>query len=428
MLQGKPDWVTRHAVSALMATTAALGGCGGSSGSDAPAPVQSSSTLPLAVAQAKQAGTAVDPAIVTADNAFGLSLLQALQQELFAKQGPTNIAMSPLSIGLALQVLYNGAAGATQQAMAQTLQLGQLSVQQMNDANAALQASLIGADPQVQVTSANSLWLNGNSVLPSFTQTDQNYYGATIGSLAGAPDNVNAWVSTETGGLITTILPSGDYTHEIAIIANAIYFKGEWTTSFDPNATVAATFTQGDGTSASVQMMHQTNTYSYLQGPDFQMVRLPYGQGRLSMLVLLPDSTVSLDSFVAAMTPDGLDTWIGQMQDVSVAVALPRFNSAMSADLGSPLRSLGMGAALACPGADFSMLAAGACVSGIAHSAVVDVDETGTVAAAATVVIVTPTVVGPQIAMTMDHPFLYAIRDDDTGELMFLGMLEKPGT
>src|SRR5882724_10605096 len=110
--------------------------------------------------------------------------------------------------------------------MTQTLQLGPLTKQQMNEANAALQAALIGADPQVELKIANSLWvhLNRAAVLPSFTQMDQDYYGAMIGDLAGAPDNVNAWAADQTNGLITDILSPDDYSTVTAVIANAVYF------------------------------------------------------------------------------------------------------------------------------------------------------------------------------------------------------------
>jgi serine protease inhibitor len=416
--------IIRLVVGAMLATTVAFGGCSGSPGSGGNA--GSNSTLPAAVARARQSNAPVDPAIVKADNAFGLSLLQTVQKEIFAAQGPTNIVVSPLSASIALQVLFNGAAGTTRQAMAQTLQLGPLTAQQVNDANAALQASLSAADPKVQVTIANSLWLrpSENQVLPSFTQTDESYYGATVGDLAGAPGAVNAWVSGQTSGLIPTILPSGDYSNLYAIIANAIYFKGQWTTGFDPNATTMNGFSEGDGSAQLVPMMHQSGSYSYLQGPNFQMIRLPYGQGRFSMLVLLPDSTVTLADFVASIPSDGLDTWIGQMQNSTVTVVLPRFKASFSASLKPALSTLGMGIAFEFPGADLSGLAPGASVSDVIHAAVVDVDETGTTAASATVITVTTTDVGPE--MTMDHPFLYAIRDDDTGELMFVGMLEEP--
>jgi hypothetical protein len=210
--------------------------------------------------QAQAANTPVDPAIVTADNTFGLKLFQNLNS------GATgNVAIAPISVAMALQIVYNGAAGVTQQGMAQTLQLGSLSTPDLNNDNAALQGSLMNPDPQVQLTIANSLWMHlaVDSVPAAFTQMDQTYYGATVGDLAGAPANVNNWVSTETNGLITNILPNIDYRGVIAVIANVIYFKGQWTTAFDPSQTTPAPFTLADGTQVSVQMMHQSATYGY---------------------------------------------------------------------------------------------------------------------------------------------------------------------
>lgn len=202
----------RTRISALLALAAVLGGCGSGAGNSATnsADGPTSSTPvsvagpPSAVVQAENADTSVDPTIVTADNTFGLNLLNQL---IPGSSG--NIAISPISVALALQIAYNGAEGATQTAMARTLELGGLSTSELNSDNAALQASLINPDPKVQLTIANSLWmhLSSNPVLTSFTDTDETYYGATVGDLSGAPDNVNAWVANETNGLITQILP-----------------------------------------------------------------------------------------------------------------------------------------------------------------------------------------------------------------------------
>jgi len=414
-------------MSALLAAAALSAGCGGS----AVGPAENSNadgSLPLAVAQAKEAGAAVDPAIVAADNGFGLRLFQSL---IGGTNG--NVAISPISVAMALQIVYNGAAGATQQAMAQTLQLGSLSTAQLNSANAALQASLVGPDPMVQITIANSLWmhLSNNPVLPSFTQTDETYYGATVGDLAGAPDNVNAWVAAETQGLITQILPSEPPTYYAlvkAVIANTIYFKGQWSAAFDANLTVSAPFTLSDGSQVSSDMMQRVGSYEYLQRTNFQAVRLPYGQGRFSMLIVLPDSGIDLGSFVAAMTADNLDGWIAQLQNSFGAVALPRFTATYGESLPAALTSLGMGIAF-CPNpkADFSGIAAFSCIADVEHKTVVEVDESGTVATGATTVTVGTTVVqDPVFSMTMDRPFLYAIRDDMTGELLFIGILQNP--
>jgi serpin B len=434
MLLHDRAWKIRGTAGALLAAAAALTGCSGS-GAAPDNNTKNPASLPTAVAKARADNTAVSPAIVVADNTFGLSVLQTLQSQ----NSSTNVAISPLSLSLALQILYNGAAGDTLAAMTQTLQLGTLTQQQMNEANEALEAALIGADPQVELKIANSLWvhLDQTPVLPAFTQMDQNYYGAMMGDLAGAPDNVNAWVANETNGLILNILPRRDYSTVTAVIANAVYFKGQWTATFDPNSTHSAPFTLSDGTSTPAHMMQQSGTFAYLRGPDFQMVRLPYGQGRLSMLILLPDPGSSLGSFLTHLTAAGLDISLGQMQDAYGSVALPKFAAHSNSDMGPALQALGMAVAFHCPEsggagplADFSALASEqVCVSSVAHNAWVQVDEMGTVAAAATTItVVTTSVPQQQFAMTIDHPFLYAIRDDDTGALLFIGTLLDPST
>jgi serine protease inhibitor len=304
-----------------------------------------------------------------------------------------------------------------------------LSTQDLNNDNAALQGSLLNPDPQVQLTIANSLWmhLGTDMVSPAFTQMDQNYYGATVGDLAGAPANVNNWVSTETDGLITSILPNANYASVVAVIANVIYFKGQWSTEFDPSLTAAAPFTLMDGTQVSVPMMHQSATYGYLQGANFQAVRVPYGAGRLSMLVVMPDAGTSLNSFVASLTPAMLNGWVGQLQTGMGNLSMPKFTTTFGASLVQPLSTLGMQAAFCSdPQAAFPGIGL-VCIQDVEHKTVVEVDESGTVAAGATTVTLTPTAVpAPLFTLTLDHPFLYAIRDDQTGELLFIGAMINP--
>jgi serpin B len=389
-------------------------------------PTNPSSTAPPAVMQAQQDNTPVDPALVTADNTFGLNLLKNLNS------GATgNVAIAPISVAMALQIVYNGAGGVTQQGMAQTLELGSLSTQDLNNDNAALQGSLLNPDPQVNLTIANSLWmhLDTNPLPAAFTQMDQTYYGATVGDLAGAPANVNTWVSTETNGLITTILPNVNYAAVVAVIANVIYFKGQWSTAFDPSQTAAAPFNLSDGTQVSVPMMHQLATYGYLQGANFQAVRIPYGQGRLSMLVAMPDSSTTLNNFVAGLTPDMLNSWESQLQTGMGNLSMPKFTTTWGASLVQPLTTLGMQAAF-CPYPEVSFPGFGphpVCIQDVEHKTVVEVDESGTVAAGATTVTIVPTVAElPLFNLTLDHPFLYAIRDDKTGELLFIGTMMNP--
>jgi serine protease inhibitor len=275
---------TGTAISMLLLATVTLGATTNTNGS-----------LPRAVVEAKKTGAAVDPKLVASNNAFGLSLFRKL-----ALGNSDNVAISPLSVALALQIVYNGAAGATQQAMLQTLHLGSLTAPEINNANAALQASLINPDPQVQLTIANSLWmhLSRNPVLPSFTQTNKTYYSSMVGDLSGAPATVDAWVARETNGLIKEIMPPqppGHYDSVAAVIVNAIYFKDRWKRPFEASRTLAASFTLRNGKRVPCEMMHQTGDYEYVRGANSQVIRLPYAEGRLSMLIALPNSGVSLN-------------------------------------------------------------------------------------------------------------------------------------
>ena len=441
-------WPVAAAICASFAVAALLASCGGSGDAgengSTPAAVNpggpanpinpggvAPSSLPPAVSQAKDASTAVDPELVSADNAFGLNLLNTL---IPANAGG-NIAIAPISVAMAFQIVYNGAAGSTQQAMAGTLQLNGMSVPTLNNDNAALLASLVDPDPQVAVTVANSLWLllSDNKVLPSFIDADQTYYGAQVGDLAGAPADVNAWVAAQTNGLITQILPAGNYANgqTAAVIANVVYFKGQWSSPFNSQQTTAAPFTLADGTQTSAQMMQQTASYAYLQGANFQAVSMPYGQGRLSMLAVLPSAGVDITSFVSSITADDIDSWVGQLKTTSVGIALPRFTATYSTPTGSlptALTTLGMGIAFDRSLADFSGICARCYLSDAEHETVVEVDETGTVAAGATTTTIGITAVqAPAVTVTLNRPFFYAIRDNLTGDLLFVGILMNPG-
>ena len=416
----------------LLLAALALDGCGGSAGSAAqPTPADSSTAgssfmSATAVQQARTADAPVSPAIVTADDTFGLDLVNLLNQG-----GSTNLAISPISIALALQMLYNGAAGTTQQAMAQALQLQSLAAPQVDSDNAALQAALIDPDPEVQLTIANSLWmhLDENAVNPGFTQINETYYGAQIGDLAGAPADINAWVANATDGLITQILPTNfNPAKTVLVIANALYFKGAWHTAFDPAQTTPAPFTRADGTQVPCSMMHQSGiTYGYLQTGPVEMIRLPYGQkNRISMIIVLPQAGVALDSVLASLTTAQLNSWIAELVPAQVTLALPRFTTAYSNSLVGPLTALGMGIAFEPTVADLSGIAAGTFVSFVQHATAIQVDETGTVAAGSTSVGVGVTIALPSVTLTVDRPFLYAIRDDENGTLLFIGLMFDP--
>jgi len=409
-----------------LAVAALLAGCGG--GRSDPVPVTQGATLPAdapaAVQKAFQDGTPVDPAIVTAGNGMGFSLFNQL------RPGAGNLFVSPTSLALALGMTCNGAAGTTLSGMAQAMQVGALSPAQVNADNAALLASLLTADGDVTLTIASSIWAQ-NDVLPAFLATNQAYYGATLGPLAGAPATVNAWVNQMTRGNIPTILPAAfDPSKEDAVLVNAIYFHGAWTTPFPASATAAAPFNRADGSTVSVPMMHVTATAGFASSPQATVARLPYGNGRFAMVFLLPSSGGSLDALAASLTPAAWNALVQPfaqpLASSQVALAVPKFKATWTAPLNAPLIQMGMGAAFDPLRASFPALSTSQdFISSVVQSTTVEVDEAGTTATGATSITVTPTAVLPGF-LTLDRPFLYAIQDTRTGELLFLGQMMDP--
>jgi len=292
--------------------------------------------------------------------------------------------MPPLSLALCLDMIYNGAAGQTQAGMAQAMHLGGLTPAQVNQGTAALMASLLTADASATLELANSIWARPG-VSTTFLGTDQTYYGANLGTLEGAPATVNAWVSAQTKGRIPFILDSGlDCSQLAALVVNAIYFKGSWTSAFDAKNTRPMPFTRLDGSQVTCQMMTQETGLDCAETAQATVGRLPYGNGRFAMVFLLPAPGTSLAALVATLDADAWGGLMAKLAQRPYQIYLPKFTSNWSASLVRPLTSLGMGTAFDPVLADFSAMAPGLHLDLILQKTTVAVDETGTVAAAAT--------------------------------------------
>jgi len=403
---------------------ASLAGCGTSGPSSQP----DAQNLPNAVSEAVSRSAPVPERIVTANNRFALNMLAQLRANA---SNSDNVFISPTSLALALEIVYNGARGETQTEMAQALQLQSPSADTLNNDNAALQASLVNPDPDVTLNIANSLWLRSGSVKPEFSAVNQNFYGSEINDIAGAPANVNAWVNRKTSGKIAAILPDGDYGQTIAILVNAIYFNATWTRPFDLNLTADAPFTPAKGSAVTVKMMHGEGSFAYFKGPHFQALRLPYGTGRLNMILVLPDSDSSLDSLLKGLTTDQWSDWASRFEDKTGDVAIPKVTSSYGVMMNDTLKSLGMVQAFDPNRADFSGLAqipgANVYLQGVFHKTFLRIDEKGTEAAAATGVTVGVTSAPVlDFRMTLNRPFLCAVQDERTGVILFLGTIVNP--
>lgn len=406
-----------------LAMFSALMGCGGGGSGSSSGPSPTTNNLPSRVSEALKNGTPVDSRLVTANNTFGFKLLNELRKADTSQ----NVTLSPTSIALALQIVYNGAAGDTQQAMDKALQLQGMSLSDLNAANAALQASLVNPDSGVTLQLANSLWMR-DTVKPTFVQINKDYYGSELGDVSHLPDSVNQWVAQKTNGRITDLLPQNDYSQTVALIANAVYFKGAWSKKFDATQTQDATFTTRDGSKKSCKLMTQTGFYRFAAGNTYQAVALPYGsKGRLSMIIVLPNAGTDLDTLLDGWDTTQWNTLVGNMLPTDGTVLLPRFTLTLPTQLKSALTALGMGVAFDQSKADLSNLADGAYIRDVFHKTFVQVNEEGTEAAGATGIDIEPTSMPVDVfRMRMDRPFFWAIRDDKTGTILFLGKLADP--
>ena len=254
-----------------------------------------------------------DNALSDANTKFGFKLLT----ELYNQKSGTNVFISPLSISLALTMTYNGALGKTKQAMAKTLEIEGMDLQAVNQANAELRETLKGTDPQIELAIANSIWLRNtfDEVNPDFLDRNNRFFGAEIASLDfDDPQTVkaiNQWVNTNTQGKIQQIL--GEIKkHEVMFLINAIYFKGGWKGKFDASKTQDGVFHLIDGGEKQVPMMSHTCNYLYLERGDFRTVGLPYGEGRVSMYIFLPEASSNLDEFLEGLNADNWENWLSR--------------------------------------------------------------------------------------------------------------------
>jgi serine protease inhibitor len=370
--------------------------------------------------------------LIQTDNRFAFKLFREINAE---DTTGGNLFISPLSVAMALGMTYNGARGATQEAMAQTLAIQGLSLQDVNASYRSLIDLLRALDPQVDFRIANSIWYRqGLAVRQDFVDLNQTYFDAVVKALDfTSPDavpTINGWVNTSTNGKIPTILD--DIPDSIVMyLINAIYFKGAWTYQFDKAQTKPAPFQLGSGGDTTVQMMSRGTAPARLYtGDGFRAADLSYGGDAYSMTILLPDAGQSVDAFADRLSPDVWDAMVVGFSTDSADVELPKFTLTYDLTLNHVLAALGMGIAFQGGAADLSGIAGSPgdlFISVVKHKTFLDVNEEGTEAAAVTSVGVgIVCACGPPV-FRVDRPFLFAIRERLTGTILFIGKITNPG-
>jgi len=373
-------------------------------------------------------------AVVSGNNAFALDLYA----ELRGADG--NLFFSPFSISTALAMTHAGARGRTETQMAEALHFD-LDQQRLHPAFKGLVEDLTAAQEKrgYQLSVANALWgQKGYRFLPEFLRLVRaNYSGGFNqvdfkGATEAARRTINRWVEEKTRDKIKDLIKPGILTPMTRLVlANAIYFKGDWASPFKKTRTRDAPFTLMSGDKIKAPMMHQTEEFGYMEGDGYQALELPYAGNDLSMIVFLPRKANGLPEFEKSATMKGLAKNRPRLRRRKVVVALPKFKMTSEFRLDDTLKSMGMGDAFSIRLADFSGMTGNKelYVGAVLHKAFVDVNEEGTEAAAATgVVMALKSMARPRPipVFRADHPFVFLIRDNRSNSILFLGRVMNP--
>jgi serpin B len=370
--------------------------------------------------------------VVAGNTAFTVDLYGKLR----TKSG--NLCFSPYSISTALAMTYGGARGETAEQMAQALHFN-LPADQLHPAFAALATDFKAEQEKglVQLVEANSLWPQKDFAFRSdYLALGQKYYGAAIKPVdyakhtEAARKMINGWVSAKTNQKIVELLKPGmlDVSNRLVLV-NAIYFKGNWASQFEIKLTEEKPFHVSPERTITAPLMRQTHDCRYAEFPGLQILELPYVGGDLSIQVLLPRQMDGLGNLETELTAQNLAAWIASLQSEKVEVFLPKFRITSEFSLADTLGGMGMPDAFSPARADFSAMDGrkDLYVSAVAHQAFVEVNEEGTEAATSTAVMMRPRGLPPPLPVfRADHPFLFLIRDNRNGSILFLGRVTDP--
>ncbi len=382
-------------------------------------------------------GQSNSPALAAANNSFACDLYGQLRAEA------GNIFYSPYSIWACLAMVESGARGDTASEMQQVLHFTPVLADIHSQYRSWQQQLTSNAPGDVQLSVANALWSQeGHPFLAEFLETARQDFGANLHqadfrtSAEPARQQINQWVSDRTAGRITDLIQPGllDGNTRLVLV-NAIYFKGKWQVPFKKQSTIDGSFSVTQDKSTTVPFMRATERFAYAETDDVQLLEMPYAGRRLSMVVVLPKTADKLAAIETSLNAANLNEWTSKLSAPGAAmrvdVWLPRFKMTSEFKLTETLARLGMSDAFT-PKADFSGMdgAQDLFLSAVIHKAFVDVNEEGTEAAAATGTTVRALAVAPIPVKVFraDHPFLFLIRDVQTGCVLFAGRVTNPAS
>ncbi|MDO9154471.1 MAG: serpin family protein [Paludibacter sp.] len=365
---------------------------------------------------------------VTQDNKFAFDLLKST----IAHSDKPNVFISPLSVSMALGMAWNGADNETKTEMERTLNMAGMTMDEINEYYQIMLTTLPKMDAATKLNIANSIWYKtGFPVKNDYLKVNTDYFGAEVKELdfakAWALDTINNWCARKTNNLIKKPLDniSAD---AVMYLINAIYFKGVWTKKFDTKATVERNFTNEKNAQVKVNMMQQTDTFKYTIDDQAEYLDLPYGNKAFSMTVILPKEGKTTNEILRNLTLDNWNNILKNMTTQKVKVQLPRFKTQNSFELKDVLTDMGMKKAFTTE-ADFSKISDyRLLISRVIHSTFCEVNETGTEAAAVTIIVFETTSMPMYPEFYVNRPFVFVIREQSTGVILFaakMGDVEK---
>lgn len=374
---------------------------------------------------------AQDSMIVSNNNKFAF--------ELFNKTGvgERNCFISPFSISTAMAMTYAGAREQTEKQISTVFHFSSNSSafhKEFYNSTELVRAA--GSSDGLKLNFANAIWLDKSLKLEKkYKSVMKKSYksGFTPVDFASAPEaartEINQWVAGKTENKIEKLLIEGDVDNGTALVlTNAIYFKGNWTNRFNEEKSQQGKFKVREGESVEVTYMNITEKFRFLEMKGMQVVELPYEGNRVSMYVILPDPNKNIDAFIGRLTPEAFEKGCDAMKETKISLQFPKFKYESRYELQSVLGEMGMPDAFG-SGADFSGITGGRdlYISKVVHKAFIEVNEKGSEAAAATAVVMRKNAEIPK-QVVVDRPFVFLIRDNMTGAVLFLGKVVNPNT
>ena len=366
--------------------------------------------------------------LVQASNNFGFQLFETVME---STQAGKNLMISPLSVNQALSMALNGAKNNTLIEMQNTLDFSDLSTAEINHSNLELYNALTDHDSKVNLKIANSIWYK-NSIVPNetFIADNEVYYNAEVSSFdpaksQNAVDNINQWVDKNTNGKIDKII-NGISDEDVMFLINAVYFKAEWKTKFKKSETRDADFTPESGNKKQVPTMVVKAQLSYVNEESYTAVKLPYGAGKFNMIIFLPEEGYSTADIVPELVNTDFET-LNAMTEIEKEIWLPKFEFEYENELNDELETMGMHDAFSRENADFGNVCdKDVYISSVTHKTYIKTDEEGSEAAAATKVTFGLTSAGPDQNIYVNRSFLFAIVEEDTNTILFIGKVYDP--